>query len=66
VLRTPLDGTRPANDAEFFLLGQGEITVPMDRRIRGRSDGSAPNVGHILDVPKVARVVSQGGVHVSK
>jgi hypothetical protein len=38
----------------------------MDRRIRGRSDGSAPNVGHILDVPKVERVVSQGGVHVSK
>jgi pilus assembly protein CpaC len=66
VLRTPLDGTRPANDAEFFLLGQGEITVPMDRRIRGRSDGSAPNVGHILDVPKIERVVSQGGVHVSK
>jgi pilus assembly protein CpaC len=66
MLRTPLDGSRPANDAEFFLLGQGEITVPMDRRIRGRSDGSAPPIGHILDVPRVERVVSKGGLHVSK
>ena len=30
---------KPANDAEFFLLGQSEITVPMDRRLKGRSDG---------------------------
>jgi pilus assembly protein CpaC len=66
VLRTPLDGSRPANDPEFFLLGQSEITVPMERRIRGRSDGSAPPIGHILDVPKVERVVSKGEIHVSK
>jgi len=59
VLRTPLDGTRPANDAEYFLLGQSEITVPMDRRIKGRSDGSAPPIGHILDV-------RTGALHVSK
>ena len=59
VLRTPLDGSRPANDAEFFLLGQSEITVPMDRRIKGRSDGSAPPIGHILDVPKGERHVSK-------
>jgi pilus assembly protein CpaC len=59
VLRTPLDTSKPANDAEFFLLGQSEITVPIDRRIRGRSDGSAPALGHILDVPKGERHVSK-------
>ena len=59
VLRTPLDGSRPANDAEYFLLGQSEITVPMDRRIKGRSDGSAPPIGHILDVAKGERHVSK-------
>src|SRR5947209_456863 len=59
VLRTPLDGTRPANDAEFFLLGQAEISVPMERRIKGISDGSAPPIGHILDVPKGESYVSR-------
>jgi pilus assembly protein CpaC len=59
VLRTPLDGSRPANDPEFFLLGQSEITKPIERRLKGRSDGSAPPIGHILDVPK-------GEQHVSK
>jgi pilus assembly protein CpaC len=52
VLRTPLDGTKPGNDADLFLLGQAEVTVPMDRRLKGLSDGSAPPIGHILDVPK--------------
>jgi pilus assembly protein CpaC len=52
VLRTPLDASRPANDPEFFLLGQSEITVPMDRRIKGRSDGRPGPVGHILEVAK--------------
>ena len=59
VLRTPLDTSKPANDPEFFLLGQGEVTVPMDRRLKGRSDGSAPPIGHILDVPKGERHVSK-------
>ena len=59
VLRTPLDTSKPANDPEFFLLGQSEITVPMDRRLKGRSDGSAPPIGHILDVPKGERHVSK-------
>jgi pilus assembly protein CpaC len=58
VLRTPFDNAKPANDPEFFLLGQGEITVPMDRRIKGRSNGSAPPIGHILDVPKGEQHVS--------
>ena len=34
VLRTPLDTSKPANDPEFFLLGQSEITVPMERRLK--------------------------------
>jgi pilus assembly protein CpaC len=51
-IRTPLDGSKPANDVDFFLLGQSEITVPMDRRIKGRSDGRPGPVGHILDVAK--------------
>ena len=55
LLRTPLDTSRPANDAEFFLLGQSEITVPMERRLKRRSDGSPPPIGHILDVPKGER-----------
>jgi pilus assembly protein CpaC len=59
VLRTPLDSSKPANDAEFFLLGQSEITVPIDRRLKGRSDGGPPPVGHILDVAK-------GETHASK
>jgi pilus assembly protein CpaC len=59
VLRTPLDTSKPANDAEFFLLGQAEMTVPMDRRLKGRSDGSAPPIGHILDVPKGVSYVSK-------
>src|SRR3954452_8202027 len=59
VLRTPLDGSRPANDPEFFLLGQSEITVPMERRIKGISDGRAPAIGHILDVPKGESYVSR-------
>jgi pilus assembly protein CpaC len=59
VLRTPLDTSKPANDAEFFLLGQAEMTVPMDRRLKGRSDGSAPPIGHILDVPKGVTYVSK-------
>jgi pilus assembly protein CpaC len=59
VLRTPLDTTRPANDAEYFLLGQSEITVPMDRRLKGRSDGRPAPIGHILDVPKGERHVAK-------
>ncbi len=55
VLRTPLDTSRPANDAEFFLLGQAEITTPMEWRLKGRSDGGPPPIGHILDVPKGER-----------
>ena len=52
VLRTPLDGSKPANDPDFFLLGQAEITEPIKNRLKGRVDGGPPPIGHILDVPK--------------
>ncbi|HMK82071.1 MAG TPA: type II and III secretion system protein family protein [Xanthobacteraceae bacterium] len=52
VLRTPLDASKPANDPDLYLLGQAEITKPMERRLKGVSDGSHPQIGHILDVPK--------------
>jgi pilus assembly protein CpaC len=51
-LRTPLDGSTPANDPEFFLLGQAEITEPMKNRLKGRIDGRPALIGHILDVRK--------------
>jgi pilus assembly protein CpaC len=52
MLRTPLDGSRPANDPDFFLLGQAEITEPMKNRLKGRVDGRPAPLGHILDVRK--------------
>jgi pilus assembly protein CpaC len=51
-LRTPLDDSTPANDPDFFLLGQSEITEPMKNRLKGRVDGRPAPIGHILDVRK--------------
>jgi pilus assembly protein CpaC len=51
-LRTPLDDSSPANDPDFFLLGQAEITEPMKNRLKGRIDGRPALIGHILDVRK--------------
>jgi pilus assembly protein CpaC len=51
-LRTPLDDSTPANDPDFFLLGQAEITDPMKNRLKGRIDGRPAPIGHILDVRK--------------
>ena len=31
----------------------------MDRRLKGRSDGGPPPIGHILDVPKGASYVAK-------
>ncbi len=54
VLRTPLDTPKPANDSEFFGLGQAEITPAMKRKLKGGPNGAPPAVGHILDVRKGA------------
>jgi pilus assembly protein CpaC len=64
VLRTPLDGSKPGNDPDLFLLGQGEITKPMERRLKGISDGSHPPIGHILDVRKGEQVLVPAGAHI--
>jgi pilus assembly protein CpaC len=53
-VKTPLDGTLPANDIDFFLMGKSEITPADARMAVGQTQ---PFVGHILDLPK-------GGVNV--
>lgn len=48
---TPLDKTRPANDPEFFLLGQLEVTKDMIRKYE-QGEGVNGPFGHILDLDK--------------
>ena len=48
---TPLDKNRPANDPEFFLLGQLEVTRDMVRRYE-LGEGVVGPYGHMLDVAK--------------
>jgi pilus assembly protein CpaC len=55
VIKSPLDKTLPANDADLFLMGKPEIT-PTDARLA--LGHQKPFVGHILDLPK------KGGVNV--
>jgi pilus assembly protein CpaC len=55
VIKSPLDKTLPANDADLFLMGKPEIT-PTDVRLA--LGHQKPFVGHILDLPK------KGGVNV--
>ncbi len=50
VLRTPLDGSRTANDAEFFLLGMLEISDDMINNFETGA-GIAGPYGHILELP---------------
>lgn len=50
-LATPLDKTRPANDVEFFLLGQLEVSRDMIRKYE-LGDGVIGPYGHMLDVSK--------------
>jgi len=49
-VRTPLDGTLPANDVDFFLMGQPEVSPALARLAVGALN--RPYVGHILDLPK--------------
>jgi len=63
-LRTPLDNSKPANDPDLYLLGQGEITKPIERRLKGISDGRHPPLGHILDVPKGEQVLVPADGHI--
>ena len=54
---TPLDGTEPANDIDFFLMGKAEVSPALVRLAAGALN--RPYVGHILDLPK------KGGAYVS-
>jgi pilus assembly protein CpaC len=56
-IRTPLDSSLPANDIDFFLMGQAEVSPALARLAVGAIN--RPYVGHILDLPK------NGGVYVS-
>jgi pilus assembly protein CpaC len=57
VAHTPLDGTEPGNDIDFFLMGKAEVSPALVRLAAGALN--RPYVGHILDLPK------KGGVYVS-
>jgi len=47
VVKVPTDTSAPANDADFFLLGKSELSLPERRRV----DGVArPLGGHLLDL----------------
>jgi pilus assembly protein CpaC len=56
-IHTPLDGSLPANDIDFFLMGRPEVSPALVRLAAGAPN--RPYVGHILDLPK------QGGIYVS-
>ena len=48
-MRTPLDNAKPSNDAEFFLLGNLEVSSDMQRRfIEGT--GVVGPYGHIVNL----------------
>jgi pilus assembly protein CpaC len=56
-IHTPLDGTLPANDVDFFLMGKAEVSPALARLAVGALN--RPYVGHILDLPR------KEGVYVS-
>ena len=49
VLATPLDQTRPANDLEFFALGQMEVTPKMMDAFQ-KGSGVVGPYGFIIDL----------------
>jgi pilus assembly protein CpaC len=49
VLATPLDATQPANDVEFFALGQMEVTPKMLKSLQTGAGTSGP-FGYIIDL----------------
>ena len=51
IMATPLDNSLPANDADFFLTGNAELTKRDQSKLIGFG---LPFAGHILDLPKGA------------
>jgi pilus assembly protein CpaC len=56
-IHNPLESSLPANDIDFFLMGQAEVSPALARLAVGAQN--RPYVGHILDLPK------NGGVYVT-
>jgi pilus assembly protein CpaC len=56
-IHTPLDGSLPGNDIDFFLMGQAEVSPALVRLAAGAIN--RPYVGHVLDLPR------RGAAHVS-
>ena len=48
-LRTPFDNSKPSNDAEFFLLGNLEVSSDMQRRFIDGTGVAGP-YGHIVNL----------------
>jgi pilus assembly protein CpaC len=57
-LRTPLDGGKPSNDLEFFLLGALEVDSDMQKRF-GAGEGVIGPYGHIVELQPEKRNVSK-------
>nr|WP_292372234.1 type II and III secretion system protein family protein [Mesorhizobium sp.] len=55
-LATPFDKTRPANDPEFFILGQLEVNKDMIRKYE-HGEGVTGPYGHMLDVKSKDKLV---------
>jgi pilus assembly protein CpaC len=56
-IKSPVDDSLPANDADFFLLGKTELTREEARALtpaiaRVAAAGARPFTGHMLDIPK--------------
>jgi pilus assembly protein CpaC len=48
-IATPMDGTQPANDAEFFALGQMEVTPKMLKAFQTGAGAAGP-YGYMIDL----------------
>jgi hypothetical protein len=52
VVKTPLDGTLPANDVDFFLNNKPEV-LRTEVRATEEEFGRPPFAGHMIDLPQV-------------
>ncbi|NBJ10563.1 type II and III secretion system protein family protein [Microvirga arsenatis] len=57
-LRTPLDGTKPSNDVEFFLMGSLEVDSGMQKRF-AEGAGVVGPYGHIVELQPEKRNVGK-------
>lgn len=57
-LRTPLDGSKPSNDLEFFLMGSLEVDSGMQKRF-AEGEGVIGPYGHIVEIQPEKRNVNK-------